>query len=188
MAATDEQIVWRQLHENIHRRNLHPLDLARAIDQAMQDGLTMEQVADKLGKSLTWVQKVRTVATDLTDEARQELLKSPMGESVDIAYEVATTRPEEQAGIARKITQGNLTRDQVRELAKASKRDGDSHHSGRTGRKAKKKPFSLRWMHENGVIIEVTARKKTVSDEEVLAAAQAFVRSLTAPKKRRDAA
>lgn len=87
--ASDEQIVWRQLHENIHRRALHPLDLAEAILDAMDGGLKLADVAGKLGKSESWVQKALSIAKGLTDDAKAELRQSPAGASIDIAYELA---------------------------------------------------------------------------------------------------
>src|SRR5262249_27756082 len=39
--ARDEDLVWLQLHENIHRTNLDPLDLSAAILQAYEKGYTL---------------------------------------------------------------------------------------------------------------------------------------------------
>ena len=41
----DENVLWNQLHENIHRTNLDPLDLSAAIHQAHRQGYTLSQIA-----------------------------------------------------------------------------------------------------------------------------------------------
>ncbi len=185
---SEESIVWRQLHENIHRRSLHPLDLAESIEEAMASGLKLAEVAGKLKKSETWVQKARTVGKDLTDEAKAELLASGKGDSIDTAYEIATVEADQQVEIARKIGQENLGRDAVRKLTKDAKKNSTTHRSGRTGRKAgKSKGFETKWKSENGLQFVVTARKKRVSDEELLVAAKQFVASMKEQGSRRAA-
>lgn len=171
--ADEETIVWRQLHENIHRRALHPLDLADAIEEAMTGGLKLAEVAAKLKKSETWVQKARTVGRDLTDEARSVLASSEKGNTVDTAYEVATVEPEQQAEIAREIVEKKLTRQGVRELTSQAKKT-----TGRTGRRSAGKKFERKWKGEGGIQIVVTARKAKVTDAELIEAAEAFLASL----------
>lgn len=177
--AEEETIVWRQLHENIHRRALHPLDLADAIDEAMNSGLKLAEVAAKLKKSEPWVQKARTVGRDLTDEAREVLLSSEKGATVDTAYEIATVEADQQEEIAREIVDKKLGRSGVRELTKAAKKSASTHRSGKTGRKATGgKPFEHKWKSASGLTFQITARKRTVSDADLIEAAEAFLASL----------
>lgn len=181
--ADEETIVWRQLHENIHRRSLHPLDLADSIEEAMQSGLKLAEVAEKLGKSEPWVQKARTVGRDLTDEARAELLKSEKGATVDTAYEVATVEADQQAGIAREIVEGGLNRNAVRDLTRKAKKSASSHRSGKTGRKSASKPFEHRYKDDaTGLTFVITSRKRNVADADLLQAAESLVASLQPAK------
>ena len=172
--ANAEQILWRQLHENIHRRALHPLDLASAIKQAIDGGLSLAAVAIKMAKSEPWVQKALTVAERLEPTAKAVLQASPKSESLDVAYEVATVAKEQQREVAQEIIERDLSRDEVRELTREKKRQGDEHHSGRTGRKAGKKEFSLTLKHDK-FIVQITTKKKNVEPTEVIAALEAML-------------
>ena len=61
---TDEEADEIHLYENIHRENLSSLDLAQRIaeDLKLCDS-NLEQVAQKYGKSKSWVSKLSTIAT-----------------------------------------------------------------------------------------------------------------------------
>jgi ParB/RepB/Spo0J family partition protein len=178
--AEEERILWMQLHENVHRRSLHPVDLARAIQAAIDGGLSLGEVAAKLAKPETWVQKALTIGRNLTDEAREQLQSSPKGQSLEIAYEVATVEPGKQAAIAKTIVEENLPRSEVRKLTEKAKRGGAGHPSGRTGRTTSPKPYHLKWRHENGVTVTVESRRKDVPDESVIAALRSLTASLEA--------
>ena len=71
--ATEEELIWLQLHENIHRADLHPLDLAQAVQTLIDGGTSLADIARKLCKSETWVQKALTVAQNLSPEAKTEV-------------------------------------------------------------------------------------------------------------------
>ena len=178
--AEEERILWMQLHENVHRRSLHPIDLARAIQSAIDGGLSLAQVAEKLAKTETWVQKALTIGRNLTDEAREELLKTPKGGSLETAYEVATVPAEQQAAIAREIAEKDLPQTEVRKLTATAKRGRTDRPTGRTGRTAAAKPYHRRWRHESGITVTVEARRKDVPDESIIAALRSFAASLEA--------
>ena len=55
--ANDEELVFHQLHENIHRAGLHPLDLALALQSRIKQGMKASQIADELGTSASYVTK-----------------------------------------------------------------------------------------------------------------------------------
>src|SRR5689334_11467097 len=46
--AKEEDLLWIQLHENIHRTDLDPLDLSAAIGQARDKGYTLAQIARQM--------------------------------------------------------------------------------------------------------------------------------------------
>lgn len=168
--ATDEQIVWLQLHENIHREGLHALDLARAIRSTMEQGLTIDEIAAKLCKSTTFVQKALTVSSELTDAAAEHLRSSPQGRSLDAAYEVATVPPERQAEVAKTIVEGNLPQKEIRRLTAAEKSNRSTTRNRRGRRPSDVKPFARTVRASNGAFVTINFRKKRVATSEMLAA------------------
>lgn len=167
-----EQIVWLQLHENIHRKDLHPLDLAYAVQQAIDGGMTLEHVAAKLQKSKTYVQKALTVARELTDEAERTLRGSKQGESLETAYEVATLPATEQAAVATQVVVEKLNQQQLRSVAAKTRRQGRGTESRKGGRPTKAKPYSRSFATSIGGRVTVNFRKANVTPDEVRAALQ----------------
>lgn len=125
----EAEIAWVQLHENIHRRDLSPIELAMAIGQAKESGLSLQQIADKLKKSRTFVQKSLTIAHKLTKEARRELERGKAGKSREVTYAVATLPPDEQEQIAQEIVAKNLSKKNVVDLL--AERKPQSHRKSR---------------------------------------------------------
>src|SRR5207248_6745400 len=122
----DEDLVWHQLHENIHRSNLDPLDLSAAILHARDQGYNLAQIAGRMGKSETWVQKALTIATRLDDAARQTLQDNSGRPALDTVYAIAQAPAETQADLARQIVDQGLTRREAEGLAadaRKSRRD-----------------------------------------------------------------
>jgi ParB family transcriptional regulator, chromosome partitioning protein len=170
---SEERVIWRQIHENIHRKDLHPLDLGTSVWKAMREQeLTIDEVASRLRKSKTFVQKALTVAEKLTPEARERLLGSGGDLGLDTVYLVATAPEEEQLSIVDEILGKGLTHRQVVSLtSEAKKRQprSDAERS-RGGRKAKTKPYSKTVRTQGGASITIKFRKTQVSPGEVLAA------------------
>jgi len=112
-------VLWLQLHENLHREDLHPLDLARAIAIAIDGGMSIADVAGKLYKSATFVQKALTVAKDLTPAAAEVLRASP-AKGLDAAYEIAGL-PE---GLQEEVSRGviDMNQKQVRAAVRGRKK------------------------------------------------------------------
>jgi len=53
---TDAQVLEAQLVENLHRADVHPLEEAEGYDRMRKElGFTVEQIADKIGKSVEYV-------------------------------------------------------------------------------------------------------------------------------------
>ena len=175
----DEKVIWRQLHENIHRSNLHPLDLAAALKQLRDQGHTIALIAQRLKKSKTYVQKALRVAEGLTAEASEQLAQSTQGRSLDTAYEVAKLPKEQQETFAREIVSKRLSRQQVREALHEVKKESRSQPQTKRGRK----PHFREIVHTANATVTVTFRKPTAKKTEVIKALRDAVRSLTAKTK-----
>ena len=111
----DERLT-RQLVENLQRHDLPKMDIARSLEALKKSGLSIQQIADKLGKSRDWV------VLHLT------LLKAPVelqsaieaGEiSLESARKVADRPSTTQKQFVRKIIHDSLTRNEIRDLASA---------------------------------------------------------------------
>lgn len=169
--VTDAELVWHQLHENIHRTDLSPLDLAAAVKQAQGQGLSLKDIALRVGKSEPWVQKALTVAHRLTDEAKAVLAAAEARPAMESIYAMAQVAPEAQVEIAREVADRKLSRVDTEVLVAAAKKEKPADHAAkRTGRKKKTKPFETTLRAANGASVSVRFRKVEVDHGEVIAA------------------
>jgi ParB family chromosome partitioning protein len=178
----DEDLVWHQLHENIHRTNLDPLDLSAAIRHARDKGYSLAQIAQRMGKSETWVQKALTIATHLSDDARQTLQDTGGRQALDTVYAIAQAPTEAQADLARQVVAKRLTRREAEALAAAARKGRpETGQSKRTGRRKKSKPFETTLRSANGATVTVKFLKAEVEAHEVAAALEDVLLSLRRP-------
>jgi ParB family chromosome partitioning protein len=178
--ATDDQIVWLQLHENIHRKNLDPLDLADAIHRAMSQGMTIDQVAAKLCKSKTWVQKALTTAKNLVEPAKTELNEHPELRNLETVYEVAQVPAEKQRPLLRRIAKDRLGRKEIRALAAEAKQQRHAERKPRGGRPTSAKPYHKTITTKNGARITIQFRKSRVTTKEITAALREALKAVAA--------
>lgn len=181
--ATDDEVLWLNLHENLHRRQLHPFDLAAALDRAMREQkLTAEQIARKLNKSVVLVRKAMTIAQDLEPAAADVLKASPQGDSLDIVYQVATLAPDQQVRLARQIVEHKFTyRQVVTVAAKAKQTTPATRPKNRRGgrpRGSKVRPYQQTFRATGGITVTVKARRAKLSEEQVAIALRAVADSL----------
>lgn len=175
--ASDEELLWDQLHENIHRSGLHPLDLAQALEKAIDSGMSPKQVAKNLAKSESYVTKALRVARDLSPEAREHLEKSPKGRSLDTAYEVSKIPPKDQPAVAEEIARKDLNQREVRRLVAATREtSGDKGQTNR-GRKPQPKPVNRTWDLPGGVKVTVES-PGAVSTKEIASALKCVLKTL----------
>ncbi len=189
--VASDQILWLQIHENIHRENLHPLDLAAAIKQAMEQGLSLDEVASKLSKSKTYVQKALTVATNLSSEAAGLLRTPDHPQGMDAIYEIATLPTASQMELAQDTVEKKLTRSQVREAAGKIKRSraGELNRiNKKVGRPRKSKPFSRVLKAGDGISMTIQARKSQVPLPELISAVKKALAALEAEMRQQKAA
>jgi ParB/RepB/Spo0J family partition protein len=177
--AKDEDILWLQLHENIHRTNLDPLDLSAAILQARDKGRSLAEIADRMSKSETWVQKALTIATRLGDDARQTLQDSGDRPALDTVYAIAQAPVEKQPELARQVVTDRLTRREAEALVAAAKKGRrDAGQPQRTGRRKKTRSFEMTLRAANGATVTVKFRKADADPQEVTAALEDVLLSL----------
>lgn len=162
----ESEVMWYQLHENLIRKSLSPHDLATAIENAKSTGMSLRNIAKKLKRSETWVQKTLTIAGKLTDVALEELQSGPQAESLEVMYSVATAPKADQADIARKINEQALGSREARSLVADYKQK--SVEAGGRGRVATSKPFERCFEDSNGLTITIRAARSEVSDAELL--------------------
>lgn len=166
----DDQVVWLQLHENLQRKELHPLDLADAIQAATRQGRTQEQVAARLCKSPTYVQKALTVAKKLTQAARALLSASRKAIGLDAAYEIAILPPVKQEALARAVAEQGLPRAELRRLAAETREASPAEARTRPGRPAGAKPYRRVLPASHGASVTVRFRKAKATTAEVIQA------------------
>jgi ParB/RepB/Spo0J family partition protein len=177
--AKQEDLLWHQLHENIHRTNLDPLDLSTAIAQARERGYTLAQIAGQMGKSATWVQKAMTIGTRLADEARSVLQTAGRQPGLEAVYAIAQAPAAAQAELSRQVIDQGLTRRQTEALtAAASEAFGPALSAGRTGRPRQSRSFQTTLRAANGASVTVKFRKAEATAEEIAAALEDVLQTL----------
>lgn len=76
---TDDEVFEIQIIENLERKDVHPLDEAKAFQKMLDSGkYTMEDISAKIAKTLTFVAQ-RLKLNDLIPELQKEFLKGEFG-------------------------------------------------------------------------------------------------------------
>lgn len=177
--AKDEDLLWLQLHENIHRTNLDPLDLSAAIAQARDRGYTLGQIAKQMGKSEAWVQKAFTIATRLDEEAKSVLQGAGQRPALDAVYAIAQAPAKAQPELARRVADESLTRRETQALAEAARLNSPSVEQPlRSGRPRSFCSFETTLRAANGASVTVKFRKGDVAHEEIIAALEDVLKTL----------
>ena len=162
--AKDEDLLWLQLHENIHRTNLDPFDLSAAIAQARDQGYTLGQIAQQMSKSEAWVQKALTIATRLGEDARTILQGAEQRPALDAVYAIAQAPAEAQSELARRVSNEGLTRRETQALADAARLTSPSAEPPlRSGRPRSFRSFETTLRAANGASVTVKFRKADVA-------------------------
>lgn len=84
---SDAEVLDIQIHENLHREDVHPLDEALGYKYLMETvGLTLTDLALKVGKPESFVHQ-RLKLNELCDEAQKDFLEGliPIGHALEIA-------------------------------------------------------------------------------------------------------
>jgi ParB family transcriptional regulator, chromosome partitioning protein len=168
------EILQEQIIENLLREDLRPIEQARAYRQLMDmHGWTAKELSGELQVSQGSISKSLALLT--LPEALQLQVEAGVIPAT-AAYEVAKVEDRDlQREIARRIVDEDLTRDAaaevVREAAGRSPRAGSSQPQAKgRGGAATSGRGSSRLYKAGGAKVTVAFPRKTVRDEEVLAA------------------
>lgn len=177
--AKDEDLLWLQLHENIHRTNLDPFDLSAAIAQARDKGYTLGQIAQQMNKSESWVQKALTIATRLDENVRTMLQAAEQRPALDSVYAIVQAPVEAQPELARRVADEGLSRRETQALADAARLNSPpADQPLRSGRPRSFRSFETTLRAANGASVTVKFRKGDVAQEEIIAALEDVLKTL----------
>lgn len=171
----EADILWLQLHENIHRKALTPMELAASVMKASQAGMSLKEIATKLCKSETYVQKALTIGEKLHPKAYEILLDSPQSHSLDAVYSLATVPAAEQLAMAKMIVKEGLTQREIAAKTAAAKQAAPK--TGKTGRPKGARGFRETFRHQD-LTVTVSCPRGTVAKTDVAAALKAALAKL----------
>lgn len=143
LIEADEKAVRRlQLHENVHRANLTPIELGTALLKLLDDGETPDTLARLLCKSPAYVQKSLTVARQLSAPAKKIAEANPQKlSSLDLLYDIAQSPETEHPMLLQRILEEALTRDEVRNITAPLKHIAKLSKGKARGRRPRAKPI-----------------------------------------------
>ncbi|MEM3884379.1 MAG: ParB/RepB/Spo0J family partition protein [Nitrososphaerota archaeon] len=121
--CTEEEAMAMNVEENMKRYDEHPFDTARKIAYMHRElKLSVKKIAEKLNRDDTWVKMMISIDS-ITPEAKKIL--GPKVKDYDKLYQVSTVKdPNLQVKMAEVIVKRNLSREEVRSLArKMNERD-----------------------------------------------------------------
>jgi ParB family transcriptional regulator, chromosome partitioning protein len=177
--AKDEDLLWLQLHENIHRTDLDPFDLSAAIAQARDRGYKISQIAQQMSKSEAWVQKALTIGTRLDENVRVTLQEAEQTPALDAIYAIIQAPAEAQLELARRVAKEGLSRRETQALADAARLTSPSVQPPmRSGRPRSFRSFETTLRAANGASVTVKFRKAEVAHEEIIAALEDVLQTL----------
>ena len=180
LVEADEKPVRRlQLHENIHRASLLPLELAAAVLDLLDDGETPDSLAKMLCKSAAYVQKALTVGRKLSAAAKNVIdAHAERFTSLDLLYDVSLSPAEEQKAILLRVKDEHLTRQQIRDITAPLKAKAKAEQGTHRGRKPESRTYTRKIAVGAGVAVTVSFPKMTASDQEVLEALEQAIDAL----------
>lgn len=167
-----------QLHENIHRSDLQPIEVATALQGLVADGVKPEELASLLNKSDAYVSKALSAVNSLTAEAKERIAATDSPIGMDHLYEVSKLPADEQPRMVERISTEKLTRKQLREATADDKKERRTERQAKGGRPSKSKPFTKTFPAPGGGKITVNFRKAKADTAEVIEALQHVLDSL----------
>lgn len=92
--GNEDDARFLQIAENVQRKDLNPVELADALREMTNKGYKDGDVADRVGLSTVWVQKLLKVRESCTSAVLKALAKGEI--SVAAAYDLIDCTPEKQ--------------------------------------------------------------------------------------------
>lgn len=179
LVDVDEPTAKRlQLHENIHRAALLPLELSVALNALANDGMTTDELAKLLCKSKPYVSKALAIGQRLTPAAQKTAATSRASQSLDILYEISQAPADEQVGLLDRIEREGLNRVTVRELTAQAKIKSQATDAKRRGRRPKTRDSQQTIHLADGASIVVRVPMINASRVDFLAALRRAVEQL----------
>ena len=180
------EILQEQIIENLLREDLKPIEQARAYRQLMDlHGWTAKELSGELQVSQGAISKSLMLLT-LPVELQEQVNEGSIPATA--AYEVAKVEDKEvQREIARRIVDEDLTRDAAADVVReaAGKTVRNPKAKGRGGASGR---GSSRVFKAAGAKVAVTFPRKTVRDEDILAALEDAAEQVRAGLRAKDPA
>ena len=168
---SQQEVRWLQLHENLHRRALRAADIADMLQAALDRGMSRAEIAKRLGKDRSFVDKCLGVQRNLSPEAKAVLKRSPQGASLSTVYSVSTVAEADQAQVAKEIVDQRMSKRQAAERVATTKKK--SKAKGK--RRGRQRPFSRTYRLDGGVSIVIKCQRSELASSEILNAARQLV-------------
>ncbi|HRO97629.1 MAG TPA: ParB/RepB/Spo0J family partition protein [Ferruginibacter sp.] len=110
---SDAKALDLQIIENLQRKDVHPMEEAASISKMIERGDKVEEIAEKIGKSTSYVVK-RAKLNDLVKDAQELFFAGKM--TITVAIQMARLEPEIQT----EILEDELPKDWRKKLDKVS--------------------------------------------------------------------
>jgi len=176
--ANDEEVRQLQLIENIHRRELTPLELARALKFFIdpQDvGESVKKICRLLKKSRSWVNRVLGIPDKLTKKAAEELERWPV--PLSMLYEISLLPPDKQLEFIRRVKTEDLSVPKARSVIKQEALKPKTEKGDRRKRGEYRGSTTISIPLVNGEVI-IKLRKSNASHNEAALALSEALRYL----------
>lgn len=117
-AADDRETQLRAIVENLQRRDMNPIEEARAFKTLLDSGYSVDQIVDELGLNSTAIVRQRLDLLDLNADIQRLVASGNL--SVNMAWGVAQAPSQYQTRLLQDIGSGKLrTSDQVKHAGMA---------------------------------------------------------------------
>jgi ParB family chromosome partitioning protein len=155
----EEEVLVRQVVENWQRRDLSPFELADAL-AAIRDAhkYSQDDLARLTGKPKSEISRLLALLS-LVPEAQQRA-RQDQNLSRRQLYAISQLKPDRQLAFLEDIQRQGLKTEETEELVRREKRP--AHRRGA--------PVTLRRFQTGGAVVTVSFRKRSVADNDVLAA------------------
>lgn len=156
--VSDQLKAVLQLAENVHRRDLNPIEEARAVKHLLDEQkATQDQIARHVRKSRVWVTESLSILENLSPEELAEFDRRPADIPTKSLILAAFRAPDEKTRAA--MLHGEFTRAEARATLKRARKR-------KVGGRPKK--FATHWKHdESAGVVEVRHRKANASRVEI---------------------
>ncbi|MFD7980150.1 ParB/RepB/Spo0J family partition protein [Streptomyces sp. NPDC059071] len=145
LGSNPDQILESALVANIHRKDLDPLDEAKALQQLLQLHGTQQALAARLHRSQGWVAQ-RLALLNLTPELQQRLADG--SESVELLRRVGNQKPENQQKKLEELKQKKEEESAAKAAAKAARKAAPAPERSSSAPATKAKGGSGQQSHE----------------------------------------